>query len=248
MRLSKSWVIAAKDFKTFRKKPRIIYSLAAVPLIIAVLIPVVIEYAGHRNGQSGIPVAELLILLPAFAFFYVILAAYLPTPIASYTIVGEKVEKSLEPLLATPTTDSEILLGKGISAFLPPIGAVLGGSVVFMVLMDLVTQSKLGYYYFPNWGSAIELFLLAPLAALLSVQVNVIISSRISDVRTSQQLGALTVLPLAGLYVSGELNIIDLGSTTNLLIIAGALLVVDVLLFFVSRATFRREEILTRWK
>ncbi len=248
MRFSKSWVIAAKDFKTFRKKPRIIYSLVAVPLIVAVLIPVVIEYAGHRNGQSGVPAAELLTLLPAFAFFYVILAAYLPTPIASYTIVGEKVEKSLEPLLATPTTDSEILLGKGIAAFLPPIGVVLGGSVVFMILMDLVTQSKLGYYYFPNWGSAIELFLLAPLAALLSVQVNVIVSSRMSDVRTSQQLGALTILPFAGLYVSGELNIVDLGSTTNLLIIAGAILVVDVLLFFVSRATFRREEILTKWK
>jgi ABC-2 type transport system permease protein len=248
MRLSKSWIIAAKDFKTFRKKRNIIYSLVAVPLIVAVLIPVVIEYAGHRNGQSGLPAAELLILLPAFAFFYVILAAYLPTPIASYTIVGEKLEKSLEPLLATPTTDSEILLGKGIAAFLPPMGGVLGGSVVFMTLMDLVTQSKLGYYYFPNWGSAIELFLLAPLAALLSVQVNVIVSSRMSDVRTSQQLGALTILPFTGLYVSGELNIVDLGSTTNLLTIAAALLVVDVLLFFVSKATFRREEILTKWK
>jgi ABC-2 type transport system permease protein len=248
MRLSKSWVIAAKDFKTFRKKRNIIYSLVVVPFIIAVLIPVVIAYAGQRKGGSGIPAAELVILLPAFAFFYVILAAYLPTPIASYTIVGEKVEKSLEPLLATPTTDSEILLGKGISAFFPPIIAVLGGSVVFMILMDLVTQSKLGYYYFPNWDTGITLFLLAPLAALLSVQVNVIVSSRISDVRTSQQLGVLSILPFAGLYVAGELNIVDLGSTTNLLIIAAILLVVDALLFFVSNATFRREEILTKWK
>jgi hypothetical protein len=48
--------------------------------------------------------------------------------------------------------------------------------------------------------------------------------------------------------VAGELKIVDLGSTSNLLIIAVALLVVDVLLFFVSRATFRREEILTKWK
>lgn len=248
MRLSKSWVIAAKDFKTFRKKRNIIYSLVAVPLIIAILIPVVIDYAGHRSGGRGLPAAELTILLPAFAFFYVILAAYLPTPIASYTMVGEKVEKSLEPLLATPTTDSEILLGKGIAAFLPPFGAVLGGSVVFMVLMDLVTESKLGYYYFPNWNAAIVLFLLAPLASAMSVQLNVIVSSRISDVRSGQQLGALTVLPFAGLYFAGEFNFINLGDATNLLIVAGALLVVDVLLSFVSRATFRREEILTKWK
>lgn len=248
MRLSKSWIIAAKDFKTFKKKRNIIYSLVAVPLIIAVLIPAVIDYAGHRNGGSGIPAAELLVLLPAFLFFYVILAAYLPTPIASYTIVGEKVEKSLEPLLATPTTDSEILLGKGMAAFLPPLGAVLGGSTLFMIIMDLVTHSKLGYYYFPNWNTAIVLLLLAPLVTMMSVQVNVIVSSRISDVRTGQQIGVLTILPFAGLYVAGELNIADLGSTDNLLIVAAALFAVDILLLFVSRATFRREEILTKWK
>ena len=176
------------------------------------------------------------------------IAAYIPTPIASYTIIGEKVEKSLEPLLATPTTDGEILLGKGIAAFLPSLAAVLGGSALFMAVMDLVTRSKIGYYYFPNWNTAAVMFLLAPLAILFSVELNVIVSSRVSDVRTSQQLGALTVLPFAALYVSGELNLVDLGSLSNLLIIAGVLLVVDILLFFVSRATFRREEILTKWK
>ncbi len=92
------------------------------------------------------------------------------------------------------------------------------------------------------------LLLLIPLALLMSVQVNVIISSRVTDVRAGQQLGALAVIPFAGLYVSGELNLINLGDTSNLLIIVAALLVVDVLLFFVSRATFRREEILTKWR
>jgi ABC-2 type transport system permease protein len=106
----------------------------------------------------------------------------------------------------------------------------------------------LGYYYFPDWNTAIVLFLLAPLAAMMSVQMNVIVSSRISDVRTGQQVGALMVLPFGGLYVAGELGIVALGDTNNLLIIAGALFVVDAVLFFVSRATFRREEILTKWK
>jgi ABC-2 type transport system permease protein len=246
MRLSKSWIIAAKDFKTFRKKRNIIYSMIAVPIIVAILLPLVVTYAGRSKG--GIPAAELSVLLPTFAFFYIIIAAYLPTPIASYTLVGEKVEKSLEPLLATPTTDSEILLGKVIAAFLPPMTAVLGGSTVFMILMDLATHSKLGYYYFPNWDTAIILFVLAPLAALMSVQANVILSSRVSDVRTGQQLGALAILPFAGLYLAGELGIVQLGTSNNLLIVAGAILLVDLLLFYVARATFRREEILTRWK
>ena len=242
MRLSQSWIIAAKDFKTLRKKKNIIYMLFFIPFLIAVLIPAVIGYVAHKSP------AELVVFLPAFLFFYVILAGYLATPIASYTIVGEKVEKSLEPLLATPTTDSEILLGKGIAAFFPPLAALWGGSALFMLLMDLITRDELGYYYFPDSNTALVLLLLLPLALLMSVQVNVIVSSRVTDVRAGQQLGGLAVVPLMGLYVSGELNLINLGDASNLLIIAAALLVVDVLLFFVSRATFRREEILTRWK
>ena len=242
MRLSKSRIIAAKDFKTLRKKKNIIYTLFVIPFLIAVLIPAVIGYVAHKSP------AELVVFLPAFLFYYVILAAYLATPIASYTIVGEKVEKSLEPLLATPTTDSEILLGKGIAAFLPPLAPLWGGSALFMILMDLTTKGKLGYYYFPDPNSALVLLLLVPLALLMSVQVNVIISSRVTDVRAGQQLGGLAIVPFVGLYASGELGLINLGDAGNLLIIAAALLVVDVLLFFVSRATFRREEILTKWK
>ena len=247
MRLSISWIIAAKDFKTYRKKKNIISALLVAPFLVAVLITAVIGYVGQKSSTRTSP-AELIVLLPAFLFIYVILAAYVATPISSYTIVGEKVEKSLEPLLATPTTDSEILLGKGTAAFLPPLAALWGGSVLFMVLMDLSTEGKLGYYYFPDSNTVLVLLLLLPLALLMSVLVNIIISSRVTDVRTGQQLGALTIVPFAGLYVSGELNLINLGDTGNLLIIAGALLVVDVLLFFVSRVTFRREEILTRWK
>ncbi|MDA4134881.1 MAG: ABC transporter permease subunit, partial [Thaumarchaeota archaeon] len=142
MRLSKSWIIAAKDFKTLRKKKNIIYTLFVVPFLVAILIPTVLTISGQKNGNRVTP-AELVVLLPAFLFFYVILAAYLATPIASYTIVGEKVEKSLEPLLATPTTDSEILFGKGIAAFFPPLAPLLGGSALFMLLMDLTTRDKL---------------------------------------------------------------------------------------------------------
>ena len=246
MKLSKSWIIASKDFAIFLKKRNILYSILIVPLLVSVLFPAVVGFAG-RSGGRGIPAAQLPVLLPAFTFFYLILAGFIPTSIASYSIVGEKVEKCLEPLLATPTTDGEILLGKGISAFLPPIAAIFGGSVVFMVLMDLVTRGPLGYAFFPNWNAGIVLFLMVPLAAIMSVEWNVIVSSRVSDVRVAMQLGALVVLPFGGIYVSGELNLISLGDASNLLIIAGILLVVDVLLLYVAKATFRREEILTKW-
>jgi ABC-2 type transport system permease protein len=247
MRLSKSWIVASKDFAVFRKKKNIIYSSLVIPFVIAILLPTVISYAENRPASKMTP-AELTILLPAFTFFYLILAGYAPTTISSYSLVGEKVEKSLEPLLATPTTDSEILFGKGFAAFIPPVAGILAGSTVFMALIDIVTHPKLGYYFFPNWNAAIVFYAMVPLAAILSVGWNVIISSRVSDVRIAQQFGALVVLPLAGIYVSGELDIVDLGVTNNLLIIAAILLVIDVVLVYLARATFHREEILTKWK
>lgn len=70
----------------------------------------------------------------------------------------------------------------GSAAFLPPMATILAGATVFMVLMDLVTRGRLGYDY-PNWNAAIVLFFMVPLAAILSVEWDVIVSSRVSDVR-----------------------------------------------------------------
>lgn len=247
MRLSQSWIIASKDFAVFAKKKSIIYSMLIIPLLFSILLPVAISLTKKTT-------AELPLLLPAFAFIFLELSGLLPTAIASYSIVGEKLEKSLEPLLATPTTDSEILFGKGISAFLPSIGGILGGSVIFMFLMDLVTRSKLGYYFFPNASADIVFFLMIPLAVIMSVEWNVIVSSRVSDVRIAQQFGYLLMVPFLAIYVAGELtalkviNFINLGIMSNLLYLSAGLAVAVVILFMIARATFRREEILTKWK
>jgi ABC-2 type transport system permease protein len=245
MRLWKSWIVASKDFKTFRRKRNIIYSTILFPILVSILLPLVIEFAGRNTG--GVPAAALPGLLNTFAFFFVIGAATLPTAIASYSIVGEKVEKSLEPLLATPTSDGEILLGKSVAAFLPPILAIYAGALVFMALIDRVTYDKLGYLYFPNWGIGVILLIIVPLASMLCVELNVVLSARVNDVRAVQQLGGLAVLPFAGLYVASEIGLVSL-TADNLLIISAGLLAIDLILFYVSTVTFRSEEILTKWK
>jgi ABC-2 type transport system permease protein len=245
MRLSKSWIIATKDLKSFIRKRTIIYTVAILPLLLSVLFPVILEISTRKSG--GVSASVLPTLLPAFAFFYVIIPAIIPTPIASYSIVGEKIEKSLEPLLATPTTDGEILLGKSIAAFLPAIVATYVGAAIFMTLIDSVTYGKLHYLYYPNWGFGLILLVLAPLAATLSVEMSVIVSSRVSDVRTASQLGSLTILPFMGIYLASEIGLITL-DTNNLLIVAVILAAAALVLFRVSTATFRREEILTKWK
>jgi hypothetical protein len=74
-----------------------------------------------------------------------------------------------------------------------------------------------------------------------------IVSSNVSDVRTAQQFGALLTIPSGAIYVLSEIRSITL-DTTTLLLIAGGTLQVEVAFYFVSKSTFRREEILTEWK
>lgn len=243
MKLWKSWVIATKDFSIFWKKKRILYTLIIIPLLLSIGLPLVIRSLTSLDN----PTAEIIALLNAFSFFYIILAYIQSTTLASYSILGEKIEQSLEPLLATPTTDSELLFGKTIASLLPPIGVIYVGSIIFMVLSDAFTYNTLGYVFFPNLSMAFILLLAVPLSSILSIQLNVIISSRVNDVRTANQLGMLLFIPFMGVYILLVTNVISL-NIINLLVISIILLVIDAFLFYISKSTFRRDEILTKWK
>jgi ABC-2 type transport system permease protein len=210
-----------------------------LPLGLAVLFSQII-------ARGNISASLLPRMLNAFLFFFMIYTGALPASLASYSMVGEKVERSLEPLLATPASDGEILLGKALAALVPPLLVMWAGMVTLMTLCDAFTRSTLGYLYFPNWMAAVTVFGLAPLLALMAVGFSVLCSARVSEVRTAQQLGALAAIPGAGLYiglVSGAFSL-DL---TSLAVMCGILVVVDTALALAARATFHREEILTRW-
>ncbi len=242
MRLSKAWLVATRDFKVFRRQKNIWYSIIIFPILISVLFPIILEYVGRRGLAANLPN-----LLNSFSFFIVIGAAYIPLGIASYSIVGEKVEKSLEPLLATPLTDGEILLGKAIAALLPTLVAMYAGAAVFMVGIDTVTFGELGYNYFPNWTFGVLLLVLVPVAVIMSVLYSIIVSSRVNDVRSANGYGIFIFLPFLAIYFASEIGIISL-DINGLLIIASILSAIDIALYFVGTAAFQREEILTKWK
>ena len=231
--------IARKDLTVMLTRRGLRIGLAVLPLGLAVLFSQIIA---HGN----FPASALPGTLNAFLFFFMIYTGALPASIASYSLVGEKVERSLEPLLATPATDGEVLLGKGIAALVPPLLAMWAGMVVLMAYCDALTRGTLGYLYFPNWMAAVAVFGVAPLLAVMAVGFSVLWSARVSDVRTAQQLSALAAVPGAGLYVgliSGAFTL-DLAA---LAVMCGVLAAVDAGLALAARATFHREEILTRW-
>ncbi len=239
------WKIARKELKVISRKKSIMFYTVALPFLLAFAWSLEI-----RNVvASGIPSTQSLQLsAESLLYFFIVLVAVLPSTIASYSIVGEKIEKTLEPLLATPTTDGEILLGKSLAAFLPPMLSMWAGASAFMATSDyIMLHAGLGYYYFPNWNAGVMLLILAPLAAVFSVETGVLASSRVTDVRGANQISGLMFIPFMAFFVAGVEGIITF-SIANLLIFAGGVLIFDVALYFVSKRTFRREEILTKWK
>ena len=242
MRLWKAWIVAAKDFGVVRKNKYIFYSIIAMPLIFGIALPLMLS-----TMLAGAPVNVVMSLLGMLNGFFALMAAMLPTVIASYSFVGEKVERSLEPLLATPTTDGELLLGKCLAAFLPSMAATYIGAASFVAVIDAWSYMNQGVVMLPNLNLALILGFVAPLACIVRVEANVIVSSRVSDVRAAQQLGGIVALPIILVLMLGSMFAF-MPADLLALVMSGVLAIAAVALFYVSKAIFRREEILTRWK
>jgi ABC-2 type transport system permease protein len=250
MRFWKSWIVTTKDLSVFRKNKYILYSLIALPFLMGLLIPAILIFSLQAEATS-ITQAQLVevatTLVNLFTAYFVIIAAVLPTIIASYSFVGEKLEKSLEPLLATPTTDGELLFGKSLAAFIPCVGATYIGALIFVIIIDGWSVINLGVLLVPSvyWG--IIMGVVTPLVCILSVEANVIISSRVNDIRAAQQLGAFVILPIILVLILAT-TVPTIPLVTLALILSGGLALADIAMFYLSKATFQREEILTKWK
>ncbi len=251
MRLWKSWIVTQKDLSVFKKNKYVLYSLVAMPVIMGVVLPVIFIFALDAEISSPLVTSSMALaaanqIVSIATMYLVLIASILPSIIASYSFVGEKIEKSLEPLLATPTTDGELLLGKSLAAFIPCIAVTFLGAVVSAPIIDYWSYTRLGLFLIPNLYWVLVIGVIAPLSCIMSVEANIIVSSKVNDIRAAQQLGGLVVLPLVFIVIfastSAQLSIwLAVGVSLGLSI-------ADIALFYLSKATFQREEILTKWK
>jgi len=166
--------------------------------------------------------------------------------VAAWAIVGEKQARSLEPLLASPVTTFELLAAKTLSALLPAV--ILSVAMFCVYVAGVATLAGAGVALSLLTAQPLTvMFLLGPLAALAALQLAVCMSSRANDPRSAQQMGALVILPLAGLMVLQLMGAVPL-SVSNVLMIVAGLVAVNVALAAAAVAVFDRESILTRWK
>jgi ABC-2 type transport system permease protein len=188
-----------------------------------------------------------IIIIDTLMVFFMLVPAIIPTIVASFSMIGEKKAKSLEPLLATPISDSELLAGKILSVFIPTMAATIAAYFIFAIIMEFMVGSLVGPGIVLTINWFLVVFIAGSLMCFLSISSNVLISSRVNDIRAAQQLGSFVILPMILiLFMSiGGVVILD---TLFIVLFIILLAVLDSGLFMATVKMFNREKILVGWK
>jgi len=260
----KTWAIIRKEWIEVRQNKLVLSMILGLPLLF-MLMPLVMLYFMARDPGSVSagdvqmytrlspalaalePVEVMEIILgQQFMFFFLLMPLFIPIYIAAYSIVGEKTSRSLEPLLAAPIGTGELLAGKSLAAAVPAIVITWVAFVIYAVaLRFIVTPGVYAALLSSKW--ILAMIVIAPLLSVLAMNVAVIISSRVNDVRVAEQLSGLVVLPLIAVAMAQTAGRI-LFDFRSFALGAVILAVIDIIVLYIGIRLFQRETILTRWR
>jgi ABC-2 type transport system permease protein len=253
-------LIMQKEWLELRKERTLLATTLLPPLLLTLLPLVVLFGVAQQPGDvrdlpaindpslAGLGTAELAqaVVGRSLGVLLLLLPVLIPSVIASYSIIGEKTRRTLEPLLATPLETWQLLLAKSLAALIPAVAItwLCGALFAAGVAAVAVSGRVLGAVVSPGW--LLALLLCAPPLALITVAATVAISSRVNDPRTAQQISAVVVVPLMGL-VFGQLSGVITLSPPLIAGVALVLALVAALAVWLAVRLFGREAILTRW-
>ncbi len=262
MRAGIVWTILRREWIEMVRN-RLLLSTILIPPLVLTIAPIALAGA---IGERALPeelAAQVLLQRPEWAaftagelagafavqqflVFFLLMPAYIPLSIATFSIIGEKQARSLEPVLAAPIRTVELLTGKTIAALVPGVLAGWFTYVLFVFLSSFVYGPALfGVVTDPSWLAGV--FLLGPAVGLSSVVAGVLVSARVNDPRVAQQIGGVIIVPIVGVVLIQATGTVLVGAT-GYAILALIVLIVSLGGLRVGVRLFDREAILTRWR
>ncbi len=257
------WIVFAKELAEIARSKMILLTMTLMPTVLVgislfterslmELPDEVFDATGAppelvaRFAHLGPRLSVIALLNEQFLSMLLVIAAALPSTIAAHSVIGEKVERTLETLLSTPVTTRELLVAKTLVAMVPAIVLTwIAFAVTVAGIARWAPPEALELALRPVWPLAFVF--VAPMLSAGSVMATLALSSRVNDPRTAQGVSAFLILPLAGVGVSALAGAITL-DVGWVLGAAAILLVVDLALLRLVVHLFGRETILTRWR
>lgn len=262
--------LAVRDLIVVTRSKAMMLPMLIVPLIFIVAIPAAVGLfapqmaaageagdfeqflemmpAPMRETFAGYDEAQLIvvaILEHLFAPMFLIVPMMVASTIAAGSFVGEKERKTLEALLHTPTTDTELFLGKLLASWVPAFLVGLGAFILYGLVANLSAWRVMGRVFFPNAMWVALVLWLAPAAAGVGLGAMILISSKVSTFQDAYQLGALVVLPVL-LLVFGQVAGVLYLNVLAVMLTGLVLWAVDAAILWFGVRTFRRSEIIAR--
>lgn len=262
--MTKTLLVLEKEWLEVRLQRSLMLTTFLLPPAITLFALAVFYAAGafpgsaNMNMPPGVTLDPLLagmspselgqtVLGKQFSIMFMLLPVFIPSVIASYAVVGEKRDHTLEPLLATPVETWELLSGKALAALVPTLLVTLLCGVLFAigVVVFALTPAVSAAIVTPGWW--LVLVFDAPLLALIGIALIVIVSSRANDPRSAQQISAVLIVPVMLLLFANLTGVLFL-SPVVALVAAVFLAALAILTVRIASQLFQREAILTRWK
>ncbi|HEY7847212.1 MAG TPA: ABC transporter permease subunit [Candidatus Limnocylindria bacterium] len=261
MRLAFVWAVFVKECRDLLSN-RLLLGAVVLPAVIFAAIPTGLVWVIEQNGLNpeqidqiseylanfpdvNVKTAAQAFIVLNFMAYFLLIPAMVPMAIATQSVIGEKVARSLEPQLATPLEVPELLAGKALAAALPAVTATWVVYVAYGLINGAIAAPALTRFVFNDvWILAMAT--LVPLICLFSVLLGIVVSSRVSDPRAAQQIGGFVVIPIIAIAVAQFFA----GQPTFTLeqVIFGDLLVAGLIgaALAIGSWAFDRESILTR--
>jgi uncharacterized membrane protein SpoIIM required for sporulation/ABC-type transport system involved in multi-copper enzyme maturation permease subunit len=244
--LSNALIITRREVRDSLRDWRIIAPIVVLTFLFPALAQFVAsQFAGFVEGFGAQVIGERMIpfLLMVVGFFPISISLV----IALETFVGEKERRSLEPLLSTPLTNTELYIGKTLAAMLPPLVSSYGGMIVYM---SSLVYGELAWR--PQPLLIVQIILLTTVQALVMITGAVVVSSQTTSTRAANLLASFIIIPMT-LLIQGESAIMFLAPDAespngigSLWAIIAGMCVVVLLLLRVGNSIFNREELLGR--
>lgn len=227
--------IFRKELHEYRHNGNIISAMAIFPLVF-IIQPLVQVFTLSSRASVGLRHEHSLLYMLA-------VPVLVPATLASYSIVGERLQGTLEPLLSTPIRREELLAGKAIAAFVPSLilSYVIFGLFISVVEVFAVHPVATALI---RWPDVLAQIVFTPLLAVWSIWVGIAISARCTDPRTATQLAMLASLPIVAVTTLTALNVIP-PSLRTAVGFAAALVVLIRLGGRFAAALFDRERLIT---
>ena len=159
-----SLLFLRKELRELRKNKFVLPVYLVLPPI-AVILPVLFAafspqiVAIDQNDPAILAILRIVKNTPEFAdmetdeattrfflrslvSFYLLLPVGLSSISAAFSVVGEKQQRTLEPILATPITDLEFLIGKLLASLVPSIILTWVAAILAAVIVNWITWGK----------------------------------------------------------------------------------------------------------